>query len=232
MKMSDGKNTGEFLAAKLQTTVINNSILGSSNERIFRTSLRDLINLKKTTNEKITAIVGLSYIYRKSIWDPLGQDDRWKQSNDGEFACYQIFQGENWLEKLFKNQSFNNMPEHLKKYSKEIALFYNPEAEVTNLLQSVELFSTWCENNNIDYIIFSGPRQEDIIDFTAPFVEPFYNSVVIKKNVLNLFEFSFCEYCASQGFKGFDFEIFGKYAHHGQAAHEKFADFLIEQYNL
>lgn len=232
MRVSTGKNTGDFLSNKLQTKVINNSIPGSSNERILRTTLRDIISLKNTTKEKITAIISLSFIYRKSIWDPIGQDRRWKQSNDGEFACYQLFRGEDWLAKFLKNENFNDVPNHLKKYSKELATFFNAKAEVTNLLQSIELISTWFENNNIDYIIFSGPQQEDKIDFTAPFVESFYQSVTEKKNILNPWEFSFCEYCISQGFTGFDYNRYGKYAHHGEEAHGKFADFLLEKYNL
>lgn len=232
MCMSTGLTLSDHLAQKLNTKVQNKSIPGSSNQRIMRTALRDLLKLKNETNEKITAIISLSFIYRQSIWDPLGQAEKWKHSNDGEFACYQIFAGSTWLQKLKNNKTFNYVPHHLKKYYKEYALLYDHEAEITNLLQQIELFSAWCENNKISYIIFSGPEQEDKIDLNAPFVEPFYESISKKYNILDIFNFSFCEYCISQGFTGFDFNLYGKYAHHNQYAHEKFADFLIDKYNL
>lgn len=232
MCMSTGLTISDHLEQKLNRKVINKSIPGSSNQRILRTALRDLIKLKNETNEKTTAIISLSFIYRQSIWDPLGQANKWKDSDDGEFSCYQMFLGSNWLQKLKNNETFNNVPNHLKNYCKEYALLYDPEAEMTNLLQQIELFSAWCENNKIPYIIFSGPEQEDKIDIHAPFIEPFYQSISKKENILDIFKFSFCGYCISQGFKGFDYDLYGKNAHHNQDAHEKFADFLIDKYNL
>lgn len=232
MCLSTGLTISDHLEQKLNRKVINKSIPGSSNQRILRTTLRDLLKLKNETNEKITVIISLSYIYRQSIWDPLGQAKKWKNSNDGEFACYQIFTDSNWLQKLKNNITFNIVPIHLKKYCKELALLYDPEAEITNLLQQIELFSAWCENNKISYIIFSGPEQEDKIDLETPFIKPFYSSLCKKENILDIFKFSFCQYCISQGFTGFDYKQYGKYAHHNENAHEKFADFLITQYNL
>jgi hypothetical protein len=223
MRASTGKTTADYLSDKLKVKTINASISGSSNDRIFRTTLRDLINLKSETTEKIIAIISLSFIYRISIWDPIGQAKRWKYSDDGEFACYHLF--------LSQNKSFN-MPDHLKKYTKELGILFNPEAEMTKLLTNVELISAWCNYNKIKCIIFSGPTQEDVIDFNAPFIKPFYNSVMLNKNILNLFDFSFCKYCESQGFQGFDYQLYGKNAHHNEDAHEQFADFLIKNFNL
>lgn len=229
MIQSTGKNTGDWLSENLNMPVINKSITGSSNDRIFRTSLRDLLNLKKD-HKNITAIVGLSFIYRKSIWDPIGQLEKWKNQDDGEFASYQMFTELDWVSRLRLNKKFNKVPPHILNYSKEWARLFDPEAEMTILLQEIELFSTWCESHDIKYCIFSSPRQEDIIDLNAPFIKPFNDALSTKRNVLNIFEFSFLKFSEDNGFIGFDYDRHGKYAHQGEAAHKKFAEFLLDNY--
>lgn len=233
MRASTGKRTSDFLGEYLQVKNINKSISGSSNDRILRTSLRDLINLRKLYSGNITTVINLSFIHRKSFWDPFGQEEKWKNSDDGEFASYQLMIGNNWFEKFHtKNKLETNAPIHLNKFIREHIRFFDPEAEFTNLFQQLILFSSWCRENNIQYIIFSGPVQEDRIDTQAPFIEPFYTTIIQDKNILDIFEFSFCNYCFEQGFIGFDYEEFGKNSHQTEEAHARFAKFLVENFNL
>ena len=44
--VSDGKRYSEFLAESLGATAVNAAVSGSCNNRILRSSQRDLINLK------------------------------------------------------------------------------------------------------------------------------------------------------------------------------------------
>jgi hypothetical protein len=225
-----GKDVSHFLSEKLKLSSINKSIRGSSNSRILRTSMRDLLMLKKE-NPNIVAIIGLSFIYRQSIWDPIGQAERWKYQNDGEFASYQMFTEETWLEKIKGNRRVHNLPSHIKSYVKEWAKLYDIEAETTILLQQVELFSSWCKLNGINCFIFSSPDQEKV-DFSAPFIKPYYDAICENKNVIHLFDFSFLKFCKANNFVGVDVDQCGDFAHHGQSAFDKFSDFLLENYIL
>lgn len=233
MNFSTGKKTSDFLGEYLKAKSVNKSIPGSSNDRILRTSLRDLINLRKSESGSIIAVIGLSFIYRKSFWDPIAQQEKWKNSDDGEFGSYQLMIGDDWFEKFHsKNKLETNAPNHMNRLIREHVRFFSTEAEFVNLFQQLILFSSWCRENNIQYIIFSGPLQEDKIDIKAPFIEPFYTTTMQDKNILNIFEFSFCNYCFEQGFIGVDYEKLGKNSHQTEEAHASFAKFLIKNFNL
>lgn len=227
MNHSTGKRTSDFLGEFLHAKSINNSIPGCSNDRILRTSLRDLITLRRSESDSIVAVIGLSFIYRKSFWDPIGQKEKWKHSNDGEFACYQLMIGGDWFENFFtKNKLATNAPDHMNQLIREQVRFFSPEAEFTNLLQQLILFRSWCRENNVKYIIFSSPVQQDRVDLTAPFIEPFATVIQQDSNILDIFEFSFCNYCSEQGFVGLQYERYGVNSHQTEQAHESFAKYI------
>ncbi len=227
--LSDGKRYSEFLAEYYSCDVLNNSIRGSCNSRIFRTSLRDLIDLKNQNYNNIKAIISLSFVIRTELWDETIKNNKF--INDGEFTSIQPVSGNNWF-----NNKLASVNSDYKEFCKQFLYHYNIEAEITKLLQNIILFSSWCKVNNVDYVIFSGPLQEPI-DLTAPFVKSFYDIVSTDNNVLNLFEFSFTEWCLNNNFipitKNLTQEIHGKtynVGHHGESAHRAFAEFLFENY--
>lgn len=229
-KSSTGNSVVEFLSEKMQLSFVNNSIAGSSNERILRSSMRDLISLK-SEHEEVYAVIGLSFIFRSCVWDPEGQPDKWKNQNDGEFASYQFFTGQNWVEEfLFKKTISKDIPDSVKHYGKEWVRLYDPEAILTNLLWTVVMFSSWCEQNNIKYCIFFSPPMEEHIDINAPFIKPFVDEINQKKNIIDLFNFSFLGLCDEHDLIGFDADKFGKNAHQGEEGHELLANFLYENY--
>ena len=225
---SDGKKYSDFLGEKLQCSVVNNAIGGSSNARILRTSLRDLMVLKKKY-ANIVAVVSLSYIIRTEVWDPNIKNNRF--INDGEFTSITPTHLKNWF---FDLQ--NSVTSEYKDFSKQFLINYNVEAETIKLLQSIILFSTWCKYNNIKSIIFSGPLQEKV-DFSSPFIQDFYQEFKQDNGIIDIFEFSFTQWCILKGFKPINANrtqhIHDKVydvGHHGQAAHEAFANFLLEEH--
>lgn len=227
--VSDGKKYSDFLKEKFDCSVLNNSLSGSCNSRILRTSLRDLIELKKT-HKKIKAIINVTYVIRTEVWDPTPKDPK-DYNNDGNFVNLTPTNVKDWAS---KDKTVTSKIYH--DYCKQFLIHYNVESEITKLLQNIILLSSWCKLNDVDYVIFSGPLQETI-DFTAPFIKPFYNLVCEDKNILNLFEFSFTEWCLEHNFtpitKNRTQEIHGKIydvGHHGEAAHHAFSEFLFENY--
>jgi hypothetical protein len=81
-KNSDKKTYCEFLSEKFNCESHNAAIAGSSNSRILRTSLRDLINLKKERTDDIIAVISLSFLLRIEVWDPAAPlDQKYKHTN-------------------------------------------------------------------------------------------------------------------------------------------------------
>ena len=230
--ISDGKRYSDYLGELLQGTSINAAISGSSNSRIFRTSLRDLIELKKTTDKDIVAVIALSFTIRTELWDQAHLLKKWRTSNDGDFLSLQFTTSANWF---LKKDRVSNSNGSYKNYSRQWLEWFNIEAETTKLLQEIILLTSWCDNNNIKYVLFSSALQEPI-DFTAPFINSFYELINSNKNIINIFKQSFTEYCINNGhipIDDYSQEIHGKkyiIGHHGEDAHKDFANYIFENY--
>ena len=224
--VSNGKRYSDFLGESLGRKVINNAIPGSCNDRIFRTSLRDLIQLKLQYSDVI-AVISLSFPIRTELWDQHIKNNKF--SNDGEFTSIQPVTSKDWyLDKTISEKKY-------KEFCKQFLTYYNIEAETVKLLQNIILLTAWCKQNKVPYVIISGTLQEPI-DFTAPFVKPFYDAMLNDSNIVNTFKNSFTEWCVTNGFVPIDNytqEIHKKtyiIGHHGEAAHKAFANFLIDNY--
>ena len=224
--VSDGKKYSDFLGESLGRTVINNAIPGSCNDRIFRTSLRDLIELKSKHSDVI-AVISLSFPIRTELWDQHIKHNKFV--NDGEFTSIQPVNSKTW---------FYDNTISVGKYTefcKQFLTYYNIEAETVKLLQNIILLATWCKQHNVTYVIVSGPLQEPV-DFTTPFIKSFYDAMLNDSNIVNIFENSFTEWCVTQGFvpiNDYTQEIHNKtymIGHHGETAHKAFANFLIDNY--
>jgi hypothetical protein len=97
------------------------------------------------------------------------------------------------------------------------------------------MFTGWCKEQGIHYIIFSGPLQQSL-DFTSTDIKSLYETVTKDTNILDMFNISFTEYCINNNFTPIDdftqdingiIKIVG---HHGEAAHKQWAEFLIKNY--
>jgi hypothetical protein len=205
-----GRNIASFLSEYTNNDVTDCSIPGSCNNRILRTSLRDLLVLKQM-HKNITAFIGLTYIFRSDVWDTINQPKRWKNSNDGEFASYQLM-----------NFNEPQIPNYLKPYAQQWAKWYHSEAEITKLLQGVILLSAWCKTNNITLRIFSSTSIDQLIDIEAPFIKPFYIEISKDANLIDLFNFSLIGYCKNLGHVPYD-----SGDHLSEPAHKDFAAFLL-----
>ena len=226
---SDGKRYSDFLGEFFNCDVVNSAISGSCNTRILRTSLRDLLEIKKTHDSAI-AVISLTFTVRKELWDT-SSFGKTEFVNDGDFRSITLVESNNWFQDI--DNSLMNQTD--ADYKKQQLIWFDIEAETVNLLTEIILFAAWCKLNNIKYVIFSGPIQESV-DFTAPFIKDFYDAVMSDGNVIDMFTNSFTEYCINRGFAPIDHyiaDIHGKtynVGHHGESAHRDFANFLIENY--
>lgn len=236
--VSDGKRYSEFLGESLGCKSINAAISGSCNSRILRSSIRDLINLKKEYNS-IVVVISLTFMLRTEIWDKDPQrQDEWTASGDGDFISYQFAKNKNWFSDITSNNfDPNHIPKKYHDYGVNWLSWYDIEAETTKLLQQILLFTSWCKYNNIRTIVFSGPLQETV-NFDTPFISTFYKQVLTDQSVINIFAESFTEWCNTRGYKSIDTYPMTMIAnnktydcgHHGELAHQAWAIYLLENY--
>ena len=122
-----------------------------------------------------------------------------------------------------------------QKYVEQWLKWYDIEAETTTLLKEILLLTSWCKYNKIKYVVFSGPLQESV-DLETPFIKSYYDAVRVDPNIIDVFSNSFTEWCVNHQYIPIDNhmqEIHGKtyiIGHHGELAHQAFANFLIRNY--
>jgi hypothetical protein len=200
---------GELSAAE---KVINAALGGSCNTRIFRTSVRDLLELKKS-HDNIFAIVSITNIYRVEIWDQLGP----VTGNDGHFQRFQI-------------HSMDIVPDEYryKGYLKEWFRKHDDEAEIVNLLFLLNMFTAFLEQHNIKYLIWNSSLGLKPIDFNSPFTKSLYEPIANNSNIIDLFNFTHTGYL--KNYKTIDSIDYGIHGHHGEEAHADFADHIFTNY--
>ena len=85
--MSTGLRYSEFLAQALDAKSINGGKAGSCNQRIFRTTVRDLLKLRQQTDEPILCVLCLGSLIRGEWWNEAKQP--LPNETDGHFESFQ-----------------------------------------------------------------------------------------------------------------------------------------------
>jgi len=220
----------EYVANSLGATLINNGIPASPNRSIIRRSIRDLIELKEKESD-IIALIGITYLFRTELWSP------WIDAinNDGHFFPIRINQKKvDWS----KNGFYTLVPNihkfadlESRDYYKQWLIHYQPEAEITNLLTDMIMFSGWAEANNIKYRFFSTCELfpgDDKVGYNTPFLSSLKNEILKNKNIINPWEFSFSVDALKRGFKPKDYDEYGIHGHPGEEAHRVFSQILLD----
>ena len=215
--MSTGLRYSDFLAQALDAKCVNGGKEGSCNQRIFRTTVRDLSKLRQQTDEPILCLLCLGSLIRGEWWNEskkLTPDD-----TDGHFESFQI-------------HAINSHTHPVRDYMDQWYRIYNDEAAQTDLIFQLTLLTAWLKTNTIDYIIFTGNTVTyKQIDYNDVFVKDFARPIFADQNIFNLNNFSFVKYCLEQGHTPFDYDQWKENGHHGEPAHRDFANFLLEFYH-
>jgi len=215
--ISDGKVYSNFIADYYNANLINIGKAGSCNSRIVRTTTRDLLSIR-STDEEILVLISLASLWRNEYWSAKNHNPT---ENDGHFQSFQI-------SSLNSNQ-FNHVDKESKEFAKAWYRQINYEQLMTDLYVNLVLLTTFLKTNNFKYLIWAGSKDYKTIDFTAPFIKDFADNLS-KTNLIPISEFNFCDYCLEQEFTPIDSDQYGIYGHHGELAHKKFAEYLIENY--
>ena len=203
---SDGPVYSEFVAKHFDARLINHGLPGCCNERIFRTSTRDILKIVNNNNPNdVLVLIGLTNTFRGEHWGSTPA-----KHADGHF------------------QSFTSSTQagFAKNFQQEFYKLYDQEAAITNLLSHLVMFVSFLKNVNVKYLIWTNTPDLKSIDVTMDFVEPFYKHINKDKNILPLFDFNFCNYAQSAGHQTID-RPYDQGGHPDTNAHEYFSKFLI-----
>jgi hypothetical protein len=217
--MSDTKNRySEYLGTLLGAdTIINNGLTGACNARIIRTTVRDILDIRKNNNDLILAVICFGSMIRNEWWNV---DKKLPDGfNDGHFESFQI-------------HGVNNQQLPFYQYAMEWYRHYDDEAEQTNFLKELVMLTSFLKNQKVDYIMFVGNNVTyKLINYQDIFIKSFTEYIQADPNILDLNNFSFTQYCLLQKHIPFDKDRWGINGHHGELAHQDFAKFLFDHYN-
>jgi hypothetical protein len=209
--ISNGKVYADFVSEHFGAKLIQRDQPGCCNSRIFRTTIRDLLELK--TTEKVLVLIGTTNVYRTEYWSET------PTNNDGHFRSIRLTETRN-----------DKHSKEYANYAREYSLLHSEEAEVTNLYCDLVMLTSFLKEKGYSYLIWNGTNTFKPIDFSAPFVSAFANQLSADNNVIPIDKFSFCEYSLSKGHVPIDYKVYGNYGHHGEAAHRDFAQYIIENH--
>lgn len=205
--ISDGKVYGNFVAEHYNATFINGGSVGSCNERIFRVSVRDVLNLVKIHKPSdIIVLIGLTNTFRGETWD-----EQAAGTDDGHFCSF--------------TASNNNLHQ---SYIKEFYKIYNQESAITDLTCQLVMLTSFLRDIGVQYLIWSNTPHLKSIDWSANFVNPFYKKIVADNNIFSLFDLNFIDYVSSRGHTPLD-NSYDQGGHANEQAHKDFSNLLITE---
>ena len=204
--------------------VINSAVSGSCNRRIIRTAVHDLTQQRQLNPEqKIIALIGLSFELRSELWN-----DRVQPSSEVEsqFETHVFANQSNWRDLLIGGK--NILPKSdgafFDKYSQGRAYYYSPYAERINLLCDCVMFQALMQKLNIEFVVFQAPRAEKLEN---EYLVDFFKNQLNTNNFFNFETFGFVNWCYQQGFVPLDMLDRPEIGHPTAEAHRAFAEQVL-----
>lgn len=229
--LSNGKNYGDYLSDITGKNLMHKGIKGSSNDRIFRTTTRDLLKLKQNGINDCLVCLGLTFWFRTEIWIENHGIDKWYKFgyDDGEFVSFQAITDTNWFG---KNAINKDIPDLYKNYIKEWVTTVNVDSAIVNTLYHACLLLNLCKSLGYKLLIFwAADVSEDIcrIDKNLDSLRDFYKQFN-DKNSFDLLQYCFVKDCFDSGYKPFDSEY--KHGHPDTNAHKEFANKICNKLGI
>jgi len=218
-----------FVAKHYNGFVINSSILGSCNRRIIRTTLHDIILQRKlNTEQKIIALIGLTFELRSEIWVDNVKTDRPAES---DFKTHIFSKQMNWRQNLLADISIDSENRYklenkfFEQFSRGRAYFYSPYAERINLLTDLIMLKSVLDSLNVTFLIFQSPRAQLLGgDYLLDF---FKTELSRDSRIFDLENFGFIDWCYEKKFVPLDYLDRPEIGHYGPDAHQAFAQQIL-----
>ena len=207
---------GNFLSQIFNIPVKNVALVGSSNDRILRSSIEYIHNLKQQYQNPLI-IIGWSFIRRTEVWYYGNNENALKkmpwvgENNEHAKLCTL-----DWL-----------VPDNLATFEQK--LLVNNDLHIhkalTDYYTNIYLFANLLESQNLKYLFFSAARNTDCPTNCFPFIDSLFQTNWIKKNpsIYKLHKF-----CIMNWAKENDPEAHPVTGHLSTVGHEKFAHYLLD----
>jgi len=221
------KTYSHIVGKHLDGFVINNSVPGSCNRRIIRTSVHDLVHERRLNPyQQIIALIGLSFEIRSELWI---ENKKISTPSESNFENFHFTKELNWRDMLFKGMDIvlnkhRSDQEFFDKASQGRAYYYSPYAERANLLCDLLMFQSLMQQLNIKFLVFQSPIAEKL---ESEYLIDFFKSNLNSKNFLDFETFGFVNWCNQQGFEPLDFKDRPEIGHYGIDAHRAFAEQIL-----
>lgn len=212
---------GDVLQEKLRIPVTNIARAGSSNDRVTRTTIEQVLeSLKK--NKKPMVIIGWSFIRRLEVWyygNNLQVESKITDQNSSE---------------SYKNPRFVTLDflAQLDELTLEQKCLINEDLfihkQLTDFYTNVYLLSQFLQNNNIDYLFFSAAKNVEVPVNCFPYIENLQQvqRVLSDKRIFDLHDFYIQDWARTN-----DIDANKQTGHLSTLGHSKFTEFLLEKIN-
>jgi len=203
---------GDFLSEHFGIPVKNFATAGSNNDRILRSSIEYLQEVKSEYQNPLV-IIGWSFIRRLEVWYYRNNQKLLNQTPDSTDSRFiTLDQVINFGEATLEQKALINEDLFVHK---QLMDFY------TNLY----MFAHLLESQNLSYIFFSAARNTDCPIHCFPYIGSLEQVKWVKNNphIFKLHEFCIMNWSAEH-----DPECLPVTGHLSEKGHEKFANFLLD----
>ena len=224
------KTVENYLADKLDIKLIRqNTKEGSSNERICRTTIRDILDIKQRFPQaNILSIIGFTFTSRRDLWymhwDNITVDQY--DPSDGMYISHEFDQSE-WIKEVLIKRFAKRNNFQMAKILKANEEFNTYEPSM--FLSSALSLHGYLKSKGVTSIMFSAPPIE-INALQGKNMTILLNEMRNDPYIIDFFDFNMTDYLESKGHEPYDFEKYGRLGHHGPAAHEEFANYIYDKY--
>jgi hypothetical protein len=224
-----GQTYADYVGRHYNGFVMNKSIKGSCNRRIVRTSVHDLLQLRKQNpTQEIIALIGFTFDLRSELWINDIDNTIPEESN---LRPHTFAEKPGWRDRLLSGfdinpfNQYNQDKKFFKRMSEGRAYFYSPYAERINLFCDIIMLRSVMQSQGIKFLLFQAPPVEQLQeDYLLEF---FRDQLTNDPNIIDLETFSFTRWCYEQGFTPLDFKDQPTIAHYGPDAHQAFAEQIL-----
>jgi len=205
----------DFLAKHFDIPVYNYAWAGSNNQRITRSSIEYLLDLKKQYNN-ILFIAGWSFIRRLEVW-------YYGNNNQVNTCIPDQRTGDTKLVTLDVLLNLNEATLEQKSLINEDLFIHKSLVDFYNNLYT---FGHWLESQNISYFWFSAARNTDCPVHCFPYIQSLQQVQWVKQNprIYQLHEF-----CVMNWAKENDPDSHLTTGHLSESGHEKFSNLILEK---
>jgi hypothetical protein len=200
---------GKFIADKLNIPFVNLSVVGSSNDRILRSTLEHYESIKINYKNPLF-LIGWSFLHRVETWYHGKDAGVLSRAPDNLLRLVTV----DWIPSSEMSSNIKSLITDITTVDKKIIDWYT----------NIYLLSNFFTESNIDYWFFSAADNTDFDIMTFP---TFAKMKIVNQVLNNNRIFELHKFCISNWSTKHDPERLPATGHLSQAGHEKFSKFIL-----